>query len=91
MSAVNDMSKINVTEVSVATMQKTLEAAGLKSTPEYLVHWTNRMKELYRVNGVTASTSPAAKAILISGLVQSEVEKHQVQQSQNDKDSRSFK
>jgi hypothetical protein len=49
------------------------------------------MNELYRVNGVTDKASPEAKAILLTGLVQSEVEKHQVQQAQNDKDSKSFK
>jgi hypothetical protein len=49
------------------------------------------MKEVYRVNGVNEKTSPEAKVVLLSGLVQSEVEKSWVQEAQNDRDAKSFK
>lgn len=54
-------------------------------------YWTDRVKELYRVNGVTDTTSPEAKALLLSGLIASEAEKAQVEEAQNDKDGKSYK
>jgi hypothetical protein len=60
-------------------------------TPEEATYWVSRMKELYRVNGVTDTTPSEAKAILIKGLVESEGEKKYTQEAMNDTDARSYK
>lgn len=91
LGAVGKMAELTPSALNETKIAEIIKGMGLTTTPGYTKYWTARMSELYRTNGVTGTTSAITKSTLLTGLINSEVEKSQVEEAQNDKDSKSFK
>ncbi len=91
-SVIADFSTLKMSDITKEKITTIISVKDKMSiTPEEATYWVSRMKELYRVNGVTDTTPSEAKAILIKGLVESEGEKKYTQEAMNDTDARSYK
>lgn len=91
LEAVSQMSALAGNTVTSEQITSILTKLWLKSTIAYTEYWAAQVKELYRVNSVKPETSKAVKSLLLMGLVNSEVEKSEVEEAQNDRDAKSFK
>jgi hypothetical protein len=91
MEAVNKMSELKWTIVTDGEIKKIITDLKLTASDAYISYWTNRVNEVYRLNNVNATTSSGARSLLLMGLVNSELEKAEAEESQNDRDGKSFK
>ena len=89
--AVRSLSALKSSEVTSEEFGKIVKATGLTASPADLTDWVQKIQSLYARNPGSDTLSPEARAILLMGLVKSEVEKVGVQEANNDVDGKSFK
>lgn len=89
--AIRSLSALKPSEVTSEAFTRIITTTGLTASPADVQDWVEKIKALYIRNPGSDKLTPEARAILLMGLVKSEVEKFGVQEASNDVDGRSYK
>lgn len=89
--AVKQLAVLKSSEVTPEKFREIVAATGLKATDAEVGKWVQNIQSLYARNPGADDISSDARAILLMGLVESEVEKAEIQEANNDTDARSFR